>query len=85
MGNVEQSSRGNLKKLFGQKKIVIIAVILIVVLFTGVNIFAEKPSDGLEVSDNIVAVETDTAKLANSLGGLISQQRGIGTGDANQL
>lgn len=71
MGNVEQSSRGNLKKLFGQKKIVIIAVILIVVLFTGVNIFAEKPSDGLEVSDNIVAVETDTAKLANSLGGLI--------------
>ncbi|MDF2656838.1 MAG: family efflux transporter, subunit [Bacillota bacterium] len=62
----------NIKKLFGQKKILIIAVILIAVLFTGFNIFAEKkPPEGMEASANIVAVETEAVKLTNSLGGLI--------------
>ena len=72
MGNVEKTSRINLKKLLGQKKILIIAVVLIVVLFTGFNIFAEKkPSGDVEASNNIVAVETEAVKLTNSLGGLI--------------
>lgn len=72
MGNVEKASRILLKNLLGHKKIIIIAVVLIVVLLTGFNIFAEKKTPGgMEASDNIVAVETETVKLINSFGGLI--------------
>lgn len=72
MEDIERTNRIKLNKLFGKKKILVIAVVLIVVLLAGFNIFAEKKSSGeVEKPDNVIAVETETVKLTNSLGGLI--------------
>ncbi|HWQ80324.1 MAG TPA: biotin/lipoyl-binding protein [Anaerovoracaceae bacterium] len=60
-----------LKKLIERKKVLITAIVLIAVLFTGFNIFAEKkPTGTIAASGNAVSVETETVKFTSTLGGL---------------
>ena len=64
-------NKTGLKKLFKQKKVMIIAVILIVVIFAGFNVFAaKKPAMNMPAAASAVTVETAKVELTNSIGGL---------------
>ena len=64
-------NRTGLKKLFKRKKVMIIAIILIVVIFAGFNVFgAKKPAMNMPAAASAVTVETATVELTNSIGGL---------------
>ena len=62
--------KADLKKLFKRKK-VMIAILLIVVLLAAFNIIgSQNPPANTQASVNSVTVETETVKLADSIGGL---------------
>lgn len=71
MIGIETIRKIDYKKLFKQKKVMMIAIGLIVALLAGVNIFgAQKASANTQAPDNTITVETETVKLTNTLGGL---------------
>ncbi len=67
---LKQINRTGVKKLFKRKKVMIIAMILIVVIFAGFSVFgAKKPPTNMAAA-SAVMVETATVELTNSIGGL---------------
>lgn len=64
-------NRTGLKKIFKRKKVMIIAIILIVVIFAGFSAFgAKKPAMNMPAAASAVTVETATVELTDSIGGL---------------
>ena len=64
-------NKAGLKKLFKRKKVMIIAVILIIVIFAGFNVFgAKKPAMDMPAAASAVTVETAKVRLTDSIGEL---------------
>ena len=69
--DLKKSNRVGFKKLLKRKKVMIIAIILIVFIFAGFNVLgAKKPAMNMQIAASAVTVATDTVKLTNSMGGL---------------
>lgn len=69
--NVGKINKAGIKKIFKRKKVMIVAIILIVVIFAGFNVLgAKRQPMNMQAAVSTVTVETDTVKLANSIGGI---------------
>jgi len=66
-----EEKKYDLKKLLKQKKVMITAIVLIVVLLAGVKIFgAQEKQSGDPGSANAITVETEKVSYTDSIGGL---------------
>lgn len=69
--NTEKIDMAGLKKPFKRKKVILIAIILMVVVLAGFNALgAKKPPMNMQAATSAVYVETAAVKLTNSIGEL---------------
>ena len=66
-----EGNKFDLKRLFKQKKIMVIALVLIIILLAGVKIFgAQEEPSAAQASANAITVEAATVSYTDSIGGL---------------
>jgi hypothetical protein len=66
-----EGKKFDLKMLYKQKKIMVIAIVLIIVMLAGVKIFgAQGKPENVQTSANAITVETTKVGYTDSMGGL---------------